>query len=178
MSSMTLFVVDVEADGPYVGDFSMVSFGIVKLQADLSIAPVLLEKVAPISENWKPEALHVCNVTREQHLSYDPPEVVMARLVAYLAEHSHGRAVFVSDNPAFDWQFINYYLHRYTGGNPFGWSARRIGDLYAGLRGKFHDSHSWKRYRQTQHTHNPLHDAMGNAEALLTISKTFDLKIV
>ena len=75
------------------------------------------------------------------------------------------RKVFVSDNPAYDWQFINYYFHLYLGMNPFGHSARRISDFYAGLMGDFHQSTSWKKLRITRHDHNPVHDALGNIEA-------------
>ena len=46
---------------------------------------------------------------------------------------AHGRNTGLADNFAFDWQFINYYFHRFLGRNPFGFSGRRIGDLYAGL---------------------------------------------
>jgi hypothetical protein len=30
---------------------------------------------------------------------------------------------------------------------------------------------SWKKYRKTSHTHNPVDDAMGNAEAILEFQK-------
>lgn len=30
----------------------------------------------------------------------------------------------------------------------------------------FGNTQKWKRYRVTPHDHNPVHDAMGNAEAL------------
>lgn len=73
--------------------------------------------------------------------------------------------IFISDNPAYDWQWINFYFWRHFGSNPFGHSARRIGDFYAGLRGDFRDSNGWKKLRVTKHTHNPVDDAMGNAEA-------------
>lgn len=87
-----------------------------------------------------------------------------------------GRPIFVSDNPAYDWQFINYYFHRFgeehekgwaqnCSCNPFGHSARRIGDFYAGLRGDFYTSQDWKKLRVTDHDHNPVNDAMGNVEA-------------
>jgi len=76
-----------------------------------------------------------------------------------------GRPIFVSDNPAYDWQFINYYFHKYLGRNPFGYSARRISDFYAGMKGDFFDSQSWKKWRITKHDHNPVHDALGNVEA-------------
>jgi len=79
------------------------------------------------------------------------------------------RPIFVSDNPAFDWQWINYHFHKELGYNPFGWSARRIGDYYAGLMGNFHETQRWKRLRITKHTHNPVDDAMGNAEAFKRI---------
>jgi len=73
--------------------------------------------------------------------------------------------VMVSDNPAYDWQWINFYLWRYFGKNPLGHSARRIGDFFAGLNGNFGATQAWKRYRRTPHDHNPVNDAMGNVEA-------------
>lgn len=89
-----------------------------------------------------------------------------------------GRPIFVSDNPAYDWQFINYYFHLYLKENPFGHSARRIGDFYAGLRGDFYKTQEWKNLRVTPHDHNPVNDAMGNVEAfehLLMIQSLYTL---
>jgi hypothetical protein len=62
-------------------------------------------------------------------------------------------------------QWINDSFWRTLGRNPFGYSARRIGDFYSGLIGDFMDSSSWKHLRITKHDHNPVHDAMGNLEA-------------
>jgi hypothetical protein len=84
----------------------------------------------------------------------------------WLTRISDGRPIFVSDNPAYDWQWINFYFWKYFGANPFGYSARRIGDFAAGLAGDFWQANKWKRLRITAHDHNPVHDAMGNAEAL------------
>ena len=81
------------------------------------------------------------------------------------------RVVFVSDNPAYDWQFINYYFHKFLNNNPFGHSARRISDFYAGLVGNWSDTQSWKKLRITDHDHNPVHDAQGNVEAFRRILK-------
>ncbi len=36
---------------------------------------------------------------------------------------------------------------------------------------------NFKRLRKTKHTHNPVDDARGNAEALLEIKGRYDLKI-
>ncbi len=81
------------------------------------------------------------------------------------------RPKFVSDNPAFDWQWINDSFWRTLGRNPFGHSARRIGDFYAGLIVDFTDASSWKKLRVTKHDHNPVHDAMGNVEAFERLLK-------
>jgi hypothetical protein len=100
----------------------------------------------------------------------------MERFAEWLAKLSQGRPIFISDNPAFDWQFINYYFHRFVGRNPFGFSARRIGDLYSGLVRDASKASEWKKYRLTTHSHNPVDDAKGNAEALKKL-KELGLKI-
>jgi hypothetical protein len=92
-------------------------------------------------------------------------EAVFAAFRDWLAAHSKGRPVFVSDNPAFDWQWINDGFLRTQGANPFGHSARRISDFYAGVCGDFYKTQQWKGWRKTPHDHNPVNDAMGNVEA-------------
>src|SRR5258706_8702195 len=114
-----------------------------------------------------PEALAVSGFSRAQHLAFDDPKAVMESFARWIDEHSSGRAVFVSDNVAYDWQFINFYFHRFLGANPFGFSGRRIGDLYAGLVKDAYKVTEWKKFRVTPHTHNPVDDARGNAEALM-----------
>jgi len=162
---MSLFVVDVEADGPVPPKYSMVCFGAVLVEPSLSLT--FRGRVRPVSADWLPEALAVSGVTREQHLAFDEPGPVMEAFERWIREHSRGRPVFFSDNLAFDWQFINYYFHVTLGRNPFGWSGRRIGDLYCGM---VKDAHaSWKHLRKTAHDHDPVNDARGNAEALLAL---------
>lgn len=171
---MSYFIVDVEADGPIPADYSMVCFGVVKF--DEALATTFYGRTAPISQNFVPEALAVSGFSREQHESFDDPRHVMEGFAAWLAQHSSGRPVFVSDNLAFDWQWINFYFHRFTGRNPFGFSGRRIGDLYAGLLRDASKASEWKKLRVTRHTHHPVDDAKGNAEALQTF-RTLGLKI-
>lgn len=84
---------------------------------------------------------------------------------------SKDKPIFVSDNPAYDFQWINFYFWKWLGYNPFGHSGRRIGDFYAGLMGNFYKTQSWKKFRKTKHDHNPVHDALGNAEAFEEILK-------
>jgi hypothetical protein len=164
---MSWFSVDVESDGPSPMRHSMVCFGAVPV-ANLDSS--FYGQTKPISEVWVPEALAVRGMTREQHLTFPDPAETMNRFVEWVEiTNVHGRPVFVSDNPAYDWQWINGYLHYYVGRNPFGFSARRIGDMYSGLTNDATQATSWKRLRKTKHTHNPVDDAKGNAEALIAI---------
>jgi len=173
---MSLFVVDVEADGPAPGLYSMVSFGVVLV--DTTLVTTFYGETAPITGSFIPEALAVSNVSRAQHLAFEDPAIVIPRFVKWVnANNAANRPTFVSDNPAFDWQFINYYCHRYAGTNPFGHSARRIGDYAAGVMGNWSDQTSWKKLRKTRHTHNPVDDAMGNVEALLALFAKSGTKI-
>lgn len=167
------FMVDIEADGPAPGLYSMVSFGVVEMTPD-GWGRTFYGQVAPIVEEYIPEALAVSNHTREEHVSFESPEVVMKRFDAWIRGIvGNSRAHFFSDNPAFDWQFMNYYLHRFTGDNVFGHSARRIGDIYAGAVRDFYTRPNWKKWKKTPHTHHPLDDAKGNAEAYAEMVRRF-----
>lgn len=169
---MSYFIVDVESDGPCPGLYSMISFGAIRVQEDLENAPTFYGQLRPISDKWIPEALAVSGFTREQTLEFDQPLNVMEDFTIWVINNNvNGRATFVSDNNGFDWQFINYYLHRFVQENIFGFSSRRIGDMYCGLQKDASKANEWKKFRKTKHTHNPVDDARGNAEALLAIKK-------
>lgn len=172
---MSYIVVDVESDGPIPGKFSMVCFGAVVVEPSLS--RTFYGKTKPISSDWNPEALAVSGFSREDHEGFEEPKVIMEAFAKWLSENSINKPIFISDNPAFDWQWINWYFHTYFASNPFGFSARRIGDLYCGMKKDAGVNYEWKRIlRKTSHDHNPLNDALGNAEALLEM-KEMGLKI-
>lgn len=168
---MSIIVVDVEADGPYPIGYSMVCFGAVVI-SNGEVGETFYGKTAPISEEWIPDALKVSGFTRDEHLKFPEPEDTMREFSDWIRRVSRGRPVFMSDNPAFDWQWINSYFHMYTETNPFGYSARRIGDLYCGMKKDMSLNSEWKKkYRITSHDHNPVNDAKGNAEALIAMRK-------
>ena len=99
-------------------------------------------------------------------------EDVAESFAAWLREHlGNRRPVFVSDNPAYDWQWIAGMFDRAGMDNPFGHSGRRISDFWAGLNRDWSDTQSWKQFRKTAHDHNPVHDAMGNVEAFEEIMR-------
>jgi DNA polymerase III epsilon subunit-like protein len=170
---MPFIVVDVESDGPCPGIHSMVCFGAVVVERELR--RTFYGRTRPITETWLPEALAVSGFTREQTLAFPPPEDAMAAFEAWIAEVSRpGQPVFISDNLAYDWQFVNYYFHRALGRNPFGFSGRRIGDMFAGFHRDLR--YRWKHLRGTKHTHHPVDDAKGNAEALLALLEAMGLE--
>jgi hypothetical protein len=131
-------------------------------------------RLRPVSEKWVPEALAVSGFSREETLGFDDPATVMEGFAAWMKDNAKGRPLFVSDNNGFDWQFINWYFWRFTGANPFGHSSTNLGSLYKGLvKDTFQN---FKHLRRTPHTHHPVDDAKGNAEALLEM-KRMGLKI-
>jgi hypothetical protein len=169
---LSFIMVDVEADGPIPGDYSMISFGAVFAEPGLN--KTFYGKLKPISERWISDALKVSGFTREETLFFDDPKSVMAAFDAWLAANSKGRPMFVSDNNGFDWQFINWYFHHFLGKNPFGHSSTNLGSLYKDMVKDA--SKNFKHLRKTRHTHHPVDDAKGNAEALLIMKGQLGLK--
>jgi hypothetical protein len=148
---VSLIFVDCEASGPCIGRGQLTEFGAVEHKS-LKTFHGKLEFPGLIIEAQEPTNRH--EVFTAFHLwlgQFEPPYVL------------------VSDNPAFDWQWINHGFWTGCGKNPFGHSARRIGDFYAGLVGDFWKASRWKSLRVTKHDHNPVHDALGNVEAFKRI---------
>lgn len=171
---MSYIVVDVEADGQIPGINSMVCFGAVVVRDGLQ--DTFYGQTKPISTVYEPDALAISGFSRKEHEKFMDPAASMKGFREWLEDvNKGGRPTFITDNPAFDFAYINYYMHVYTGSNPFGWSARRIGDLYCGLVKDV--SQRWKHLRKTSHTHHPVDDAKGNAEVILRMRDEMGLKI-
>lgn len=171
---MSYIVVDVESDGGIIGKNSMVCFGAVIL--DEKLDKTFYGQTAPISHQYDPQALAVSGFSREEHFTFDNPQDVMIRFRDWIQENSKGKPILISDNNGYDASWINFYFLNQLNENPFGWSSRRIGDMFAGFMNNPH--YQWKKHRKTSHTHHPVDDAKGNAEALLWLrSQGFKLKL-
>ncbi|MGB1252934.1 MAG: exonuclease [Candidatus Promineifilaceae bacterium] len=170
---MSYFMVDVESDGPIPSDYSMISFGAILVEPSLSHS--FYGQLKPISDQWNPQALQISGFSREETLAFDDPASVMVRFANWIQETSNGKPFFISDNNGFDWQFINWYFHHFTGANPFGYSSTNLGSMYKGLMKDVFVN--FKHLRKTAHTHHPVEDARGNAEALLAMKQELGLKI-
>jgi DNA polymerase III epsilon subunit-like protein len=166
-------VVDIEADGPYPGEYSMISVGAVLV--DDSLATTFYGELRPISEQWLPSALAISGFSREQTLEFEEPAIVMHRWLEWVNAIPNGPCWFIADNGGFDWGFVNWYFHRFCGKNPFGWNSDDLGSLYKGLVRDM--TKDFEHLRGTEHTHNALDDAKGNAEALLKMQQEFGVKL-
>lgn len=165
---MSYFMVDVETDGPIPGDYSMIALGAVVVR--LGLKDTFLGHLAPISDRYQQEALKVSNTTREQTLSYPSAKQTMTEFSSWIKKVNAGKPMFISDNNGFDAMFVSWYFHHFLGENPFGHSSTNLGSLY---KGQVQDCFkNFKHLRKTKHTHNPVDDAMGNAEALLAMART------
>lgn len=170
---MGYIMVDIESDGPIPGDYSMVTFGAVFVDEHLD--KTFHGKLRPVSDKFIPEALAVSGYTRAETMEFSAPEKVMEEFAVWIKATCKDRPIFISDNNGFDWMFICWYFHHFTGTNPFGFSSQNLGSLYKGIEKDTFKT--FKHLRQTKHTHNPVDDAKGNAEALLTMRKMYGLKI-
>jgi DNA polymerase III epsilon subunit-like protein len=171
---MSWVMVDIEADGPIPGDYSMISLGAV-------VVDQLLDKrfyttLKPISDRFVPSALKVCGFTHEETLGFTNPRIAMSNFRKWIDENSIGRPMFISDNNGFDWMFTHWYMIHFFGDDPFGHSSTNLGSLYKGCVRNFREN--FKHLREQKHTHNALDDAVGNAQALLIINNKFSLRML
>lgn len=173
---MSIYIVDVETDGPAPGINNMVWFGAVKVNNELKTT--FEGKCKPIfpRTDTSNETLAVSGLSYLECLTFPDPKETMTEFLNWINETNVGRKpMFFSDNNGFDFQFINYYFWKYLNQNPFGWSSTNIGSLWKGMEKDMFKN--FKHLRKTRHDHNPVNDAIGNAEALLTMKYKYGLKI-
>lgn len=160
---------DVEADGPIPGPHSMLSVGSAAFRADKTLVATFevnletLPEAAPHPETMKwwegfPDAYRAARV--------DPRPVVdaMRDYCAWL-DALPGRPVFVAYPAGYDFTFVRWYLMRFAGRCPFGFSALDVKSFAMALLGtsfrgttKRHMPRAW--FDEKRHTHRALDDAL------------------
>lgn len=174
--------VDVETAGPIPGEFSMLSIGACLVEDP---AVTFECQLKPINDNADSAALKVTGLTLERLRETGlEPRAAMTSFGDWIASSSGGDAtpVFVGFNAPFDWSFVNYYFHRFTGANPFGFTALDIKALWMGAAGcSWSDTRSSRiaeRLKPALHgDHDALHDALYQAELFrLIITEPSSLK--
>ena len=123
------FSVDIEADGPIPGPYSMVSLGACVAGTydgatftAIARAHTFYTELRPISDQWGPRrsrsaASHVNAARRRGPEGGDEHFVDVGG--GECAEHGRGRAVFAAYPLGFDWLFTYWYLMAYAGRSPF-----------------------------------------------------------
>jgi hypothetical protein len=173
----TGFVTDIEADGRAPGLFNMLEFGCVKLDRKLdktfhrvlkTITPHHDEKVLK-DMGWTEDWIN----NRKDAVYSHQAMLEYGRWISENTEEGTYPMLF-SDNNGYDYQFINYYFVYNNFDNPFRHTSRNIADIFRGL--KKNCNANFKKLRDTKHTHRPVDDAMGNAEALIKFVDQFQLE--
>jgi hypothetical protein len=169
-----LLSIDVEAAARVRCTGDMISFAAVVVEDALDRS-FHSGNMRPECEHYLPEAYAAIGMTREQHLAAPRSirEAFSVRRLAGEAQEPKRHYLMLSDNPGFDFQWMNFELMNHIGEQVLGHSARRIGDVWSGLRKRPHETLSWRRFRLTPHDHDPLNDAMGNAEAWLEMWRQY-----
>ncbi len=167
---MSYIMVDIEANGPIPGDYSMVEIGAVLVKEPLN--KTFYGTLKPISDRVDMVALNAIGLAPDETLKFDDPYTTMINFEQWVqANNSGSRPIFVSDNNGFDFMFVHWYFIHFLGRDPFGYSSRNLGDMYKGLMQDV--LVNFKHLRDTRHTHNPVDDAKGNAEAMLKLKNLF-----
>ncbi len=100
--------VDVEADGPVPGIYSMIALGAVVVEPSLN--RTFYTTLKPITPYYKEENLRACGFTRMETFSFAVAEEAVKSFSAWLKGLKAKRLIFVSDNPGFDFAFVSYYM--------------------------------------------------------------------
>jgi DNA polymerase III epsilon subunit-like protein len=181
-SKREIFIsVDVETAGPIPGEFSLLSIGACEVFQPMNTFACELK---PTNHNADPKALEVAGFSLDElaKKGLDPSEA-MQRFKDWLTTiaGSDGNIVFVGFNAPFDWSFVNYYFHRYSSGNPFGFAALDIKALYMGATGcDWTDTRSSKISEhlkpKLKGEHHALQDALYQAEVFRLV-RALDTKM-
>ncbi|MDR6977760.1 hypothetical protein J2X68_004484 [Streptomyces sp. 3330] len=177
--------VDIEADGPIPGPYSMLSLGAAvagRQDADGFTAAdparqTFYRELRPISDAFVPEALAVSGLDRERLASEGlEPALALAQFTRWVREVSGDAQPVMCGYPAsYDWTFLYWYLIRFTGESPFGHSGcldmKTLYAVKAGLplRAVGKRTMPAELLPGRPHTHHALDDAVEQAELLANL---------
>ncbi|KRD22939.1 MULTISPECIES: hypothetical protein [unclassified Streptomyces] len=177
--------VDVEADGPIPGPYSLLSLGAAvagRQDADGFTAAdparrTFYRELRPISDRFVPEALAVSGLDRGRLLREGrDPARALAEFSGWVREVGAGAQPVMCGYPAsYDWTFLYWYLIRFTGESPFGHSGcldmKTLYAVKAGvpLRAVAKRTMPAELLPRRPHTHHALDDAVEQAELLANL---------
>lgn len=159
--------VDIEASGPVPCKYSMLSLGACVVG---DTGRNFYCEIKPINDSFVPEAIEITGLNLN-HLKMTgiEPGTALKSFAEWIEQTSNNEIpVFVGFNAPFDWQFINWYFHFYTGSNPFGINVIDIKAYFMGAAGiewsKTSSSNlpQWLKV-ENKEKHNALSDAISQS---------------
>lgn len=186
----TFVLVDIESDGPVPGRHSMLSFAAVAFRLDRTVLGTFERNLEPLPGAsqypptmawWKkfPEAWAAC---RENQV---PPAAAMEDFIAWVRTLPRLPAVFVANPISYDWLFMHYYMHSFTGfvhsitdDSPFTLAALdmhsyAMATLGRSFRGSGRSNYpaAWSEHN-LPHTHKAIDDALEHAMTFCAMVQT------
>jgi hypothetical protein len=185
MRAEQYFSVDIEADGPIPGPYSMVSIGLCvagrweegRFIATPPDAVTFYRELRPISDEYVPEALAVSGLDRAALMANGAdPAQAMADLSAWVtAMAGLAKPIVVAYPACYDWMFLYWYLMRFTGRSVFGhsgcldmktlYAAKAAVPMGAAVKGRMPEHLLSTR----RHSHHALGDAIEQAELFVNL---------
>lgn len=201
---------DIESVGPIPGEYSMSSMGVFAAGGrthdgefvDFSrhdTKNLFYKELKPISDIWVPEAIKVglldgfdtAQEDEDGALRFewmkehgeDPTTAMTAfnEWVKTLAKSYDARPVFVAYPAGFDWMFVYWYLQKFIGESPFGFSGVIDLKTYYLAKANVPLAKSTKRYMpkallksDAPHSHHALDDAIGQGHLAMNLFKTYN----
>lgn len=171
--------VDIEADGPIPGDYSMLSLGSAAFSDDGTLLSIFQENLLPLpgakedpeTMNWwktQPEAWKKLLLDRRE------PSSVMSIYHEWLVGLAP-KPIFVGYPASYDFCFVYWYLIHFTGHSPFGHQALDLKTYaMAALEKEFKKTHKssmpkeWFENLET-HTHEAVQDAIEQGKLFFNI---------
>lgn len=160
---------DIETNGWNPGENSMLSLASAAFLADktllgtftVNLEPLPDTRPEPITMQWwhtQPEAFAALQKNRVS------AEIGMRDYCAWLKKLP-GKIIFVGFPVVFDFPFVNYYLQRFTGENPFGFASIDVRSYGMGLQNLTYrkaNRHNFPKdwFDNRPHTHIALDDAL------------------
>lgn len=177
---MTHISIDIEADGPVPGLYSMLSIGAVAFDEqgkEIAGFSCNLKRLPDAGQHpatmrwWQDQG----DAYAEARIDMVDPCEAMRDFHLWLREVPTP-LIFVGYPACFDWMWVAYYLHRFVGDNPFGFCGLDIESYAAGKLGvPYDDVYSetlkpWASRTEGMH-HRAIDDARRQGELFVNLRK-------
>ena len=171
---------DIEADGPIPGPNSMLSFGSAAFRADGTLLVSFSRNLETlVGASGDPDTMRWWSTQPEAWAEHRkcvmPAEMAMWEYLDWL-KGLPGKPVFVGYPASYDQMFIHWYLIRFTGEDPMGFSGIDIKSYAMALLGTNFKETTKKRmpkswFSDDPHTHVAVDDAIGQGRLFMNMLK-------